>query len=165
MRILSIDQSYTSSGIIVFENGDIIHAERYTTDKKLDVYIRANMVAEHVLKLVTQFNCSIVGIEGLAFGMRGSATRDLAGLQFAIIIELSVKNNYKVDIIPPLTVKKFATGNGRAKKDDLLQVTPDPIVDMFKDDLNVKKTTGLMDMVDAYWIGKVVDFKQNNKKK
>lgn len=163
MRILSIDQSYTSSGIVMFDDGEVTHIENFKTSKEENIFKRAQLVAERIRQLAHTFEPHIIAIEGLAFGMRGNATRDLAGLQFVIIVELQIRHGYDVEIIAPLSVKKFATGNGRAKKEELMSATPTNILDRFKDELGVKKTTGLLDMVDAYWIGKVVDSKHKNK--
>ena len=161
MKILAIDQSYTSSGIVIIENDTMTYAERYVTSKELSMFERAGKIADHINMLAELHNPDIIAIEGLAFGMRGNATRDLAGLQFVIAVAVSYNNNYTLDIIAPLTVKKFATGNGRAKKEELLESTPAEAVRIFKDDLKVKKTTGLLDMVDAYWIGKT-SYNNNN---
>lgn len=154
--ILSIDQSFTSSGICIFEDGKMIHAERFVTDKALDIYERAWKVADKVVDVAKHFNVSHVGIEGLAFSKFGDATRDLAGLQFVIITRLRFIENMNVVIVPPNTVKKVATGKGNAKKEELLECLPPDIREVF-DKMNLKKSTGLLDLTDAFWIGKSVE--------
>jgi Holliday junction resolvasome RuvABC endonuclease subunit len=87
--------------------------------------------------------------------MRGNATRDLAGLQFVIINKLRFKGTYSVDIIAPNAVKKLATGNGKAKKQELYEALPESTQKAF-DELGVKKTTGRYDLTDAYWIAMAI---------
>lgn len=153
MRILAVDQSYTSCGIVVLEGDEILHAQRFVTDKKDDIYDRAWDVANEISDVARRFNLKYIGVEGLAFAMTGNATRDLAGLLFTIVTQLRIVEGYTVYIIPPNTVKKVATGRGNAKKEQLVESLPPYVRDIF-DDLGVKKTTGLLDLTDAYWIGK-----------
>ncbi len=151
--ILAIDQSYTSSGIVIFRNGAVVHCERFCTDKSKDIFVRAWEVSEHVAKLAKDWNAQLIAMEGLAFGGKGNATRDLAGLQFVITTQMRFIRNKDVKIYAPGTIKKLATGKGNSPKTMLLDVIPDEIRTKF-DDLGVKKTTGLLDLVDAYWIGR-----------
>lgn len=161
MAILAIDQSFTSSGLIVFDGDNIIHAERYVSDTDKDIYERAWDVATRCVDVAKQFKVEYIGIEGLAFSKFGDATRDLAGLQFAIIARLRFVEGLDVVIVPPNTVKKVATGSGRAKKTELLENLPGDVRAMF-DQMNLKKTTGLLDLTDAYWIGKAAQIQRKN---
>jgi len=161
MRILSIDQSYTSCGIVVFDDTEIIHVDRFVTKgKDKDMFQRAVIIAEEIVKVAKEFSPDLVALEGLAFGMRGSATRDLAGLQFIIVAWLREINNFDVDIIAPLTVKKFATGNGRSKKEELYECLPQKTKDFLVEEKGYKKSKGLFDLVDAYWIGRTAHDKK-----
>lgn len=169
MRILSIDQSYTCSGIVVLNDGHMEHCEVFKTKKPDDAkdmkqtYHRAFLVSERIAKLAKDYNPDLISIEGLAFGMRGNATRDLAGLQFVIVVELIERLKYDVEVLSPLTVKKFATGSGKAKKIEMIEALPENIHKKFLD-LGVKKTTGLGDLADAYFIGMAALDMHNNKK-
>ena len=67
-------------------------------------------------------------------------------------IYYTLKNkNFQVMYFTPSEIKKFATGNGRAKKEDMLKCIDNKIVDMFKN-----KYKKIDDLVDAYWIAKLV---------
>ncbi len=156
MKIIGIDQSYSCTGICVLKNSNLIHSEIYKTSKTLDIFERANTIANHILTLAYDYKPKLIGIEGLAFGMRGDATRDLAGLQFTIINKLRFVADFKVEIVAPNAVKKFATGNGKAKKDAMFESLPSYVKKTFLD-LGVKKSTGLYDLTDAFWVGKLVD--------
>ena len=154
MRVMGIDQSYRSTGIVVLEDGDIIHCEKYTTDIEQDIYFRADQLATHISLLALAYSPDKIAMEGLSFGSRGNVTRDLGGLLFLIITVLR-KNAFDPSIIAPPTVKKKATGKGNSKKEAVIECLPDNVRSEF-DALGVKKTTGLSDLADAYWIARCV---------
>ena len=155
MRILGFDQSFTSSGIVVLDGIGMIHCEKFVSNVELDIFSRAYEVAEYVCKVANDHGCEVVAVEGLAFSKNGNATRDLAGLQFVIVTKLR-EEGYEVQVIPPNTVKKTATGKGNSGKPEMCEELP-PGVRLAFDSLGVKKTTGLYDLSDAYWIAKSVD--------
>lgn len=152
MNILSVDQSFTSSGLCVFVNGKLEKSELIKTSKDKGIYERAWDIASRILHVAKVFNVKYIGIEGLAFSKMGNATRDLAGLQFTIVTRLKFVENKNVIIVPPNTVKRVATGKGNAKKMDLVGALPKDVRESF-DEMNAKKSTGLLDLTDAYWIG------------
>lgn len=163
MITMGIDQSYNNSGICIFDDNDLVHAETFRSNKQNDIFQRAEEIAIHMLSVADRFKPDIIGIEGLAFGMRGDATRDLAGLQFTIINKLRFAGEYDVEVVAPNSVKKFATGDGKAKKERLFEALPLKTQNFFLE-LGVKKTTGLYDLTDAYWIGKNVRENGTNNK-
>lgn len=150
MKFISIDQSYNSTGFCVFDNGELVRHGLFRSSKALDIYDRAKQITHEIITLANSHNINDIIIEGLAFSKMGNATRDLAGLQFVIIYAARMKG-LNVTIIPPLRVKKLATGKGRATKDDMLNSLPDEVLALFS--LSAKKSTGLYDLADAYWIG------------
>jgi Holliday junction resolvasome RuvABC endonuclease subunit len=156
MKVLAIDQSYTSTGIVLFEDGAFKNAELYKTDPEKDVYERVWDLTLHIISLVLDHKPDVIALEGLAFSKFGNATRDLAGLQYTLVVTLRHTFKHKVVIIPPNTVKKNATGKGNAKKPEMYEVLPEGVKQYFKD-MGAKKTKGLFDLTDAYWIGKSVD--------
>lgn len=156
MRVLGIDQSYTSCGCVILDDDKYLTSARFNSIDTLDKPARAWQIAEQVLALTRQYKPDKIAIEGLAFGMRGSATRDLAGLQFIIICLLRYQGDVDdVLIVSPLTVKKFGAGSGKATKEQLIESLPDDVMKIFTEKLKYKKTTGLKDVTDAYWIARV----------
>lgn len=153
MLVLGIDQSYNASGIVVLEGDNIIHSGCFKSNKEFDRFGQAYEIAIHIANIVDAYKPDIVAIEGLAFGMKGNVTRDLGGLQFVIVAHLQEVKKQPVKIVAPLTVKKFATGSGRAKKNEMIESLPNYALNEFLE-LGVKKTTGLADLADAYWIAK-----------
>lgn len=152
-KILGIDQSYTSSGLCVIAgNGDLIDFCRYKTDPTQDTYARALSLALRVCEYITLHSPDEVKLEGLAFGIRGNATRDLAGLLFTVINVVKLKHpGVNCKVVAPTQVKKRATGTGKAKKEDMIAALPVVVRAKFEDS-GVKKTTGLGDLADSYWI-------------
>jgi len=161
MKILGIDQSYNASGIIVLEGDNILHSECFKSNKDFDRFGQAYEIAVHIGNIVDTYKPDIVAIEGLAFGMRGNVTRDLGGLQFVIVAHLQEVKKQPVVIIAPLTVKKFATGSGKATKSEMIERLPTYALDNFLK-LGVKKTTGLADLCDAFNICKCAEYQNQN---
>jgi Holliday junction resolvasome RuvABC endonuclease subunit len=155
MKFLGIDQSYSGTGVVLIEGDMVIGFDKFTSDKTKDIFERCWDVVSQIRQYIKDNNPDCVSIEGLAFGMTGNATRDLAGLQFSIITTAKYIDGVNIDIITPLSLKKFATGNGKAKKDDMMAAIPADILDMFKA-RGYKKTTGLADLTDAYFLAKFI---------
>lgn len=152
--ILGIDQSYTSCGYVVLNttNQEIVKFGRFSTDKNLTTYARARSTALEVCRLIEQHQVTTLKAEGLAFGIRGDATRDLAGLLFTIVNIVALQHpSVEFKEYAPTSVKKRATGSGKADKSQMIAALPDNIRQSFID-AGYKKTTGLSDLTDAYWI-------------
>lgn len=152
--ILGIDQSYKSAGICVLNDlGEPIEMFTIKTDKTQgDVFYRSHKIAERIAEIVNHHAPVCIGLEGLAFAKFGDATRDLAGLQFTIVNTLRFKLLYDNIVIPsPNEVKKIATGKGNADKSLLFESLPADVKSRLEK-ANYKKTTGLFDITDAYWI-------------
>jgi Holliday junction resolvasome RuvABC endonuclease subunit len=155
MTILSIDQSYTHCAYCIIDGRDVIHFGVIKSNKENSIYKRALDISLELGVVFTTYKPTEIRLEGLAFGMRGDATRDLAGLLFTIvnvISQLHTFDNFK--ILSPKTVKKRATGSGKATKKEMIAALPEDIKQKFKE-ANYKQTTGLSDLADAYWISQV----------
>jgi len=155
MLVMGIDQSYTKLGYCILDGDSVIAYGTFTSDKTRDVYDRANSAAEFVTSIINKYNIQQVALEGLAFGNMGNATRDLAGLLFVLVTSIRLLCKLvTISIIAPTAVKKLATGSGKAKKDDMINALPVDVLAQFK--LTHKKTTGLADIADAFWIAKSI---------
>lgn len=152
---LGIDQSYTCTGyVLVDESGAMYKFGTFKTNKEKDIYARALELADFIKKIVKDNGIKDVRIEGLAFGIRGDATRDLAGLQFTVITGLRAADpEVKVTVIPPTSLKKFATGTGKSDKAAMMTAVPTEVMDQFVT-AKYKKSSGLADLADAYWLAK-----------
>ena len=156
MRVLGIDQSFTSTGISVFDDGKLIHTNLVQSDKTDNNFDRSMAVAYGISDLVIKYSPDIIALEGIPFMSRSNVTRDLAGLQYVIVAVLTGYDHmYKVGenlfIIPPTRVKKIATGTGKATKEQMFEALPS--VDRNKIGKYLK-SKGRYDVSDSYWIGK-----------
>jgi len=161
---IGIDQSLTSTGIVVLHDGEPKAYKVITTDKAYDKFTRMMEAAEYIINFIQRLDkyseeVERVIIEGLPFGMRQSnVTRDLAGLQAVIVT--SLQENLKITIeeelhiVAPTTIKKYATGSGKATKDQLFEALPESVQKVFE---AVPKTKGRFDLTDAYWLAKYGD--------
>lgn len=164
MKILGIDQSFTSSGFtIINEKEEVIEfGVIRTTKEDGDVFTRARIVTDKLKIIALIHDVELIGIEGLAFGGFGNATRDLAGLQFIIVDSF---RPLELLITAPTAVKKLAMNGDKVKKvqkQDLYDHLPDDIKTRLRD-AGLKKTKGLFDVVDSYWIA-VYTLRNNSKK-
>ena len=161
-KVLGIDQSFTSAGYVVLdESGEVVDfgtirsvGEKNGVVNDGDIFDRSIKITDSMLAIAHKHNVALVGLEGLAFSKFGNATRDLAGLQFVLITQLKKsKFGSNMEIISPNLVKKYATGKGNAEKVDMAAAMPQKFLDDIAE-RNFKKTTGLYDIADAYWIAK-----------
>lgn len=149
-RILSIDQSICCTAYCIFENGELDDFGCIKTKKADgDLHRRCTVIAEELVDISCGIPTYKVIREGLAFGGSASnASRDLAYLVGMIECRL---DGALVEV-PPTSLKKFATGSGRAKKEDMISSLPSDVHQRFLDD-GFKKSTGLADLADAYFLG------------
>lgn len=161
---LGIDQSYTSSGYcLINEAGDVINYGQIKSNKEQNTYDRALNMALSIVDLIDRHKPIAINIEGLAFGIRGDATRDLAGLLFTIINVVKMKHpTIPVTTYAPTSIKKRATGSGKAKKPEMIAALPEDVRNSIIE-AGFKKTTGLADIADAYWIAQMSVQKQTVK--
>ena len=163
---IGIDQSYRSSGVVILERDGTLRnheiVSTFTSDG--DYFARAKSVSEDISLLCLRAATGnshnhvlppydvYIGIEGLAFGMRGHTLQNLAGLRFMIINALRDRG-MNATILTPSKVKKFATGFGRASKPDMFNALPPHIQTMFS---SVSKANGREDLTDAYFIAELM---------
>lgn len=152
---IGIDQSMSCTGLVILKDDvDMLYYGTIKTSKdEGSIFKRFNIISEKIIDLIIEYNVDEVKIEGIPFGrIPGNASRDLAGLQAVIISNILDQQGKECIIIPPKAVKKFATDNGNAKKPEMLEAVPEQHRVKFVD-AGYKKTTGIYDLADAYFIG------------
>lgn len=166
MRYLGVDQSYTSSGIVIMDdNAELVHSEIFKTSKEEDVFVRAWTISEKIVALIKEYRVESVSIEGLAFGsVNANATRDLAGLQFLIVTKVRLVLGLHIEIIAPTSLKKYATTSGKATKKDMIAALPPLVLEHFKTQ-GFRVTTGLADLTDAYFLAQFARAKHDDTNK
>ena len=156
---LGIDQSFTSAGYcIIDDRGEVVRFGTCKTNKtEGDIFDRSHMVSKFMVDLILEIKPTLIGLEGLAFGGVGNATRDLAGLQHVLVTRIRYGTQFgdNLVIVPPTDLKKCATGKGKAKKEDMAAALPEQLkCDILEK--NYRKSTGLYDIADAYWIAQYI---------
>ena len=151
IRILSIDQSLTHCAWIVWEDNLIYDYGVISTTNIDKDHIRIMKIVEQLNNIILDNNVEVVVLESLSFGSISTSVRVLAGLYYNILI-LSEVNNLEYQDLTPTSIKKFATGSGKAKKQDMWKALPDNIKTKFE---KTHKTiaSGKYDLADAYHIG------------
>jgi crossover junction endodeoxyribonuclease RuvC len=156
MRVLGIDQSLSSTGFVVLEDSNLLYVERFGTQKEDGQYSRIYDVCVRCSEIANKFKVDFAALEGISFSSLGNATRDLAGLHYAIYIELHFKHKYGVYVVAPNRLKKFATGKGNCAKEFMYEHLPKVIKEEFVN-RDYKKSKGLYDVTDAYWIARYLE--------
>lgn len=154
MITIGIDQSITSTGLVAYsaDVGEVVAFERICTNKSDDVITRCLAIADAIIAFIECHNGDVVVMEQLAFGAFGKATRDLAGLRFIVLADLKRKlPHVLIRDVAPTSLKKLATGSGKADKAAMIASLPADVSALFVT-AGFKKTTGLSDLADAYWL-------------
>lgn len=154
MRVMSIDQSLSCSGVIIWgvESTPLWCAIK--TDNSNDVGQRLYEIVQRISLLIKHYEVDVVVLENLAFGSNSPSVRPLAGLFYAIWLKC-IELNVKFDTVGITQVKRFATNSGKAKKEDMINAFCTNHAAMYDSILshNFKKSTGLADIVDAFFVG------------
>lgn len=160
MITMGIDQSFTCTGVVIADSdGELEYAEMIkTTLGDGDYFERADMIASEIAEMSRVYGVHEAFIEGLAFSRNQGSSKYLAGLQFVIVSSLRrMPNAPDVTLVAPGSLKKFATGKGNASKDAMVAALPAEVKEYFCDHMGAKKSTGLYDLTDAWFLAKFRD--------
>ena len=149
--VIGIDQSSTNTGVVIMSvTGEYLYAYLIQPPKKLNFEERVLYTHKIIMEIIEDIKNDLVavGLEGVAIFSKGKVVQ-LAGLLG--LLKYSIMNlNYKTFEFPPSSVKKFATTNGRANKDDMIEALPENVKLDFQD-----ISDRLEDLADAYHIAKM----------
>ena len=154
MILLSVDQSLNSTGAVLW-NGSVEEWRLFKPPKGLETVIKIRWIIDELRTYILQKSIEYVVIESLPYGANSTSVRPLAALYYFIY-------NLCLDLQIPFAeanvsaVKKHATGFGKAKKEQMIEQLRIDNPKLYKEivEVGVKKTTGLADLADAYFIGK-----------
>jgi len=163
MILMSIDQSLSSTGVMIW--GKELLWFRLTSSKEEDVTTRITSITKQLKDLCLKHNVTDIVIESLPYGINSTSVRPLAGLYYCISTmckDLRIPFN-EANVTG---VKKLATGSGKAKKADMIDAFINAAPELHEGitSKNIRKTTGLADLADAYWIGVYHRSKTKDKK-
>jgi Holliday junction resolvasome RuvABC endonuclease subunit len=117
---------------------------------------RFSNISDWILSIVKKLTPEIIAIEGYSMGSKGK-TFNIGEVTGILKHKLWIEG-YELIIVPPTVIKKFGTGKGNAKKEQM--------VDQFKYETGMDLKTILQpkrklgspttDIVDAYYLAKYV---------
>lgn len=131
MLIIGIDPSLTSTGIVVLRGNKVELAVTTKNKPALGTIERVRLIYERIVDI--QENLSdgekwqapdLIVIEGFSYGSKGRSVFDIAYLGWRIredLERLKEQDNIPWLEVPPSQLKKFATGQGNANKEIILQ--------------------------------------------
>lgn len=110
-RVIGLDLSITATGIALWDgHTDTIKAAKWGGDWRL-VNIR-----KHVLTHALTPRAHLVVIEDLPTHAHGAG---ITGMVHGVVRELLLDNGIPYVLVPPASLKKYATGKGNATKADM----------------------------------------------
>jgi hypothetical protein len=121
-----------------------------TSSKSIDRYIYN---ADHIVKFIRHHNARVAFLEDYAMGASGRVFN--IGENGGVLKYILHQNKIGLNCIPPTVIKKFATGKGNAKKEQMWEQFA---LDTGREDLyeamigKTKIKSPLTDIVDAYYI-------------
>jgi crossover junction endodeoxyribonuclease RuvC len=115
VRILGIDPSLTSTGLVVVEGGKVTDSARVRTR------LTAHERIDHILSAIGWLarDVDLVGIEGTAYAAKGSSVVQVFGL-WGVVSHFLWEARHPYYVIPPACRVKYATGKGNNSKDEVL---------------------------------------------
>jgi len=120
---VGIDPSLTSSGVIIIDQQGTVIEQKIVQSHK-ECYINSEQRVYDVfcqLKYVTNIlKLKSIYIEGLAYMSASPTLFERCTLLYMLLIEF-YKHDLTYKIIPPTTLKKYVTDNGRADKSQMME--------------------------------------------
>ena len=123
LTTLGFDVSIARTGwaAISYESGDWVRGGIITTDARLNLLPRLAEIRRQTWDILELFDHGVdVAIEqGISY-RSGEVTRKLAMAWATVALSCSDRMGIEPHVVNISTVKKFATGNGHASKDDMV---------------------------------------------
>ncbi len=151
---IGIDSSTTNTAVVMIEDGSMIYYKVYSPKQK-DILERSAEIVYHITRIFNKDNLTfkskeiVVGIESASFqsrGMRDKLTMLLGAIYY------NIRNaGFDIKLLPPSTIKKQFTGNGKATKLEMEESVPEEVMELFN---KISKKTD--DLVDAYAIASIL---------
>lgn len=145
-NVIGLDLSLTSTGMVKIPVGrKQVNSWCFATAASMHIWARYKDIAQRVQARIGKND--LVLVENYAFGIKGAASRLVTLAELGGVVKMAIMARTRHWPIPvgSATVRKFATGGGKASKDDIkLQV--------YKKDRQEFKTT---DETDAYVIAQI----------
>lgn len=115
---------------------------------------RFDNISNTFLEILSTYKIHSIGIESYSYGSTGTVFQIAENT--GLLKHKLYKNNYNFSLYAPTAIKKYAFGNGNAKKDDMYNVFMEK-----QNKLDLRSIIGydkksvdspLGDIIDAFWI-------------
>lgn len=113
-RFIGIDPSTKTGLVILDKDGNILDTMEITS-KQADPRRMAEIIEETIENLEVD---DVIAIEGFAFGAKGNALGIQYGIGYGMRIEMYNASLNYIEV-SPTALKKYASGKGNTKKDEL----------------------------------------------
>lgn len=149
-KVLSLDQSLSCSGFTIYTENSLESFGAIRRPKEITETVQQLIfMINQIVKLLDDNKVELVVLEGLSLGINSGSTRGLAALYYNILSEC-YKRNIDYIVVPPTKVKKTA-GSGTLGKQGMIDALPKEFLELVLS-AGYKKSTGLADIADSYWI-------------
>lgn len=120
MRIIALDLSLTETGWAVHLDGRPVQAGVMKPPRlNSSGTRRLAWFRDQVHAMSQHFDPVLVAVEGYSFGSKGQAVYGIAEL--GGVVRLALHDlQVPIVVVPPASLKKYATGRGNAKKEEVL---------------------------------------------
>jgi len=116
MIVAGIDPSTHTGFVIINEQLRVLYSELYNIEQK--GLMGARMLGEKCNGLAKDYRVTSVFIEGISWGSQNKNVLEMLAV-INVMLRHYLFDTCPVYIVPPLTMKKFITGNGKATKKDI----------------------------------------------
>lgn len=140
--------SHSHISILKYTRMDGTDYESKERAKTYNIFAICNIIE----KLIRKHHVNVVVLEGISYGSVGSASLvDLAGLNYCIRMT-ALNIGCTIRLASPMSVKKMATGNGGAEKEEMIWAWQncEPSIK----DIKLKKVD---DLADSYFLARIYE--------
>lgn len=117
MRYVGLDPSTSATGLVVLNrDGEVEEATEIKTKKKTDPH-RFMDISNQIARYIQ--NDDLIMIEGFSYGSKGKGVSTQYGVGWIIRANL-VNWRFTYHEVAPSALKKFTTGNGTEKKENMI---------------------------------------------
>lgn len=121
---MGLDLSLTSTGVAWSRGGEIVQVERVRTSGSRDATLpqrrdRLNGILQRLHRIIIDGDPELVVVEAPSFGSQHGSAHDRSGLWWLVMDMLCDLTQYRVATVSPQGRAKYATGKGRADKQEV----------------------------------------------